>query len=249
MVTRAEAGALQKSLTHRLSILKNLWHAEPVGLASLGDWIADIADEMSFDKMRGKLREMEVFTRVRKTTTLTEHDAGVQTITDPAGGGFVLQDGETTTNTDTGLDIDTMEGRETLTPQTGDTGEQRFPLCSNDMSRLVATSMGQSNPRPKLVGHVGEAGTVTEQRGTSKAQTRDYHFPYLEATQTAGVKMPGTCCQQPEAKCTSCGFETYECLRVFRAAYGKRCDVCGSQGHITHVCIKEKNLYTKTDRA
>ena len=110
LATRGEAGALQRSLMHRLTILKDLWHAEPVGLASLGDWIADVADEM-----RGKLREMKMFT-VRKTTTLTEHDAGVQTIIDSAGAGFVLQDGETTTNTDTGLDTNTMEGRETYTP-------------------------------------------------------------------------------------------------------------------------------------
>ena len=78
MATHAEAGALQQSLMHRLTILKNLWHAEPVGLASLGDCIADIAGEMTFDEMRGKLRKMKMFTRVRKVTTLTEHDAGVQ---------------------------------------------------------------------------------------------------------------------------------------------------------------------------
>ena len=110
-VTRMEAGALQKSLTHRLLILKSLWYAEPVRLTNLGNWIADIADEMTV-----KFRGMEVFTRVRMETTLTGHDAGVQTVTDPAGGGFVLQGKETMTNTDTGLDIDTVERQETLTP-------------------------------------------------------------------------------------------------------------------------------------
>ena len=65
-VTRMEAGALQRSLTHRVWILKSLWYAEPVRLASLGNWIDDVADEM-----KAKLRGMEVFTRVRKITTLT----------------------------------------------------------------------------------------------------------------------------------------------------------------------------------
>ena len=168
---------------------------------------------------------MEVFTRVRKATTLTGHDAGVQTITDPAGGGFVLQDRETTTNTDTntGLDIDTVDRQVTLTPQRGDAGEQWFTLRSDDMSRLVATSMGQSDPWPKLVDHPGKAGTVMEQTGVSKTQPRDSHFP-------------------------SSGIEAQDRLRALRVAHGKRRNECGSQAHIAHVCIKRMNLHTDTDR-
>ena len=45
-ITQAEAGALQRSLRHKLLILKSLWYAEPVGLASLGNWIDGIADEI-----------------------------------------------------------------------------------------------------------------------------------------------------------------------------------------------------------
>ena len=47
----------------------------------------------------------------------------------------------------TGLDIDTADRQETLTPRAGDTGEQRFTLRPEDMSRLVATSTGQFDPR------------------------------------------------------------------------------------------------------
>ena len=64
--TQMEAGALQKRLTHRLWLLKSLWYAEPVRLTGLGNWINNVADEMT-----AKLGGIEVFTRVRKTMILT----------------------------------------------------------------------------------------------------------------------------------------------------------------------------------
>ena len=126
----AEAGDLQRMLAHQLSILKILWYAEPdeVRFENLSDWITVIEVEV-----RTKLRAMEVFIQVRTMRTLTGHDVGVQTTTDPAGGGFVLHSTEATTNTNTRLNIDTVVRHKTLTLRAGDTGEQRFTLRPEDM--------------------------------------------------------------------------------------------------------------------
>ena len=75
------------------------------------------------DKVRTKLKALELFTRIRTMRTPGECDAGVQKTTDPAGGGFALQEAEAMTNTDTRLDIDAADRQETLTRQAGDTGE------------------------------------------------------------------------------------------------------------------------------
>ena len=101
----AEAGDLQWKLAHRLLILKILWHAEPdeVRFHGMSNWITVIEDEV-----RTKLRAMEVFVRVRERRLPSEHNAGVQTTPDPAGGGVVPQREEATTNTITGLSIDTV---------------------------------------------------------------------------------------------------------------------------------------------
>ena len=45
-----------------------------------------------------------------------------------------------------------------------DTGEQRFTLRPEDMSRLVATPTGQFDPRFTPVGHPCSAGTVIGQQ-------------------------------------------------------------------------------------
>ena len=104
------------------------------------------------------LNVMEVFMQVREMRLLTEHDAGTKMITNPARVDVMLQDTESRTNTDNGLDINTVERSGTLTPQAGDTGEPRFTLRLKDMSKLVAIPTGQSNPRfKKLVDHPGRA--------------------------------------------------------------------------------------------
>ena len=116
----AEAGDLQQKLAHRLSIMKILWHAEPdeARFHGMRDWITVIED-----KVRTKLRAMDVFVRVRERRLLNEHNAGVQITPDPAGGGVLPWREEATTNTTTGLNIDTAGRRKTLTRQAGDTGE------------------------------------------------------------------------------------------------------------------------------
>jgi hypothetical protein len=130
---------LQRRLANRLSIMKILWYAEPdeAKFEDLTDWITVIGDEV-----KKTLNVMEVFMQIREMRLLTEHDAGGETITDPAGVYVVLQDTEATTNTDTGLDTDTVERRGTLTPRAGETGEPRFTLCPKDMSELVAILTG-----------------------------------------------------------------------------------------------------------
>ena len=113
--------------------------------------------------------------------TLTEHDAGIQTITDPAGGGFVIHI-EDTTNTDTGSNIDTVVRHKTLTPQAGDTGEPQFTLHLEGMLRLVATPIGQFNPCFVPVDHLGGAGTVTEQQRKQEAQAGGHTLQNLEVS-------------------------------------------------------------------
>ena len=157
---RAEAGALQHKLENRLSYLKILWYAEPDEdkFEELSNWITDFGDEVE-----RTLNVMEVFMKVREMRLLTEHDAGVKTITDPAGVDVVLQGTEATTNTQTGLNNDTVEMRGTMTPRAGDTEEPRFTLRPKDMSELIAIPTGQFNQRfDQPVNHPGGARVLTK---------------------------------------------------------------------------------------
>ena len=150
---------MRRKLEHRLSILKIFWYAEPDEdkFEELGNWITDVGDEV-----QRTLNVMEVFMKVREMRLLTEHDAGVKTITDPAGVDVVLQGTEATTNTQTGLNNDTVEMRGTLTPRAGDTEEPRFTLRPKDMSELIAIPTGQFNPRfNELVDPPGTMGDST----------------------------------------------------------------------------------------
>ena len=101
-----------RRLAHRLSMLKILWYAEPdeVKFEDMSNWISVIEDEE-----KTKLKAMELFVRIREMRLPTEHKAGVQTATDPAGGSVVLQNMEATTNTDTKTSIDTAGRCKTLT--------------------------------------------------------------------------------------------------------------------------------------
>ena len=105
---------MQRKLENWISYLKILWYAEPNEdkFEELSNWITDVGDVV-----KRTLNGMEVFMQVREMRLLTEHDAGVRTITDPAGVDVVLQSTEATTNTQTGLNYDTVEMRGTLTPR------------------------------------------------------------------------------------------------------------------------------------
>ena len=52
----------------------------------LEEWITDIVEEV-----KNTLNEREVFMEVRETMPLTEHEAGKNLVTDPAGFDVVLQ--------------------------------------------------------------------------------------------------------------------------------------------------------------
>jgi hypothetical protein len=249
---RAEAGALRRKLEHRLSYLKILWYAEPnkVRFEELSNWITDVGDEV-----RRTLNVMEVFMKVREMRLLTEHDAGVKTITDPAGVDVVLQSTEATTNTQKGLNNDTVEMRETLTPRAGDREEPRFTLRPKDMSELIAIPTGQFNPRfDELVDHPGGAGAVIGKQGKKlKVQTGRRYLPRLMDIRITGMQVAEdnrqlASCWPLMGRCASCGIEGHRRLRAPCIAQGRRCNDCGSEGHLACVCTTKKNLYTKRNR-
>jgi hypothetical protein len=205
---RAEAGALQRKLEHRLSYLKILWYAKPdeVKFEELTDWITDVEDEV-----RRTLKVMEVFMKVREMRLKTEHNAGVKMITDPAGADVVLQSTEATTNTQKGLNNDAVEMHGTLTPRAGDTEEPRFTLRPKDVSELIAIPTGQFNPRfDELVDHPGGAGAVIGKQGKKlKVQTRRRHLPRLMDIRITKTKVVEdnrqlASCWPPMGKCASC---------------------------------------------
>jgi hypothetical protein len=193
--------------------------------------------------------------RVREMRLKTEHDAGVKTITDPAGVDVVLQSTEATTNTQNGLNNDTVEMRGTLTPRAGDTEEPRFMFRPKDMSELIAIPTGQFNPCfDELVDHPGGAGAVIGKQGKKlKVQTRRRHLPRLMDIRITETKVVEdnrqlASCWPPMGKCASCGIEGYRRLRAPCIAQGRRCNDCGSEGHLACVCKTKKNLYTGWNR-
>ena len=200
--------------------------------------------------MRAQLRAIEVLVRVGERRLPSEHNAGVQTTPDPADGGAVPRRQEATTNTTTGLSIDTAGRRKTLTRRAGDTGELRVVLCPKDMSRLVAIPTGQFNPGFTHVGHPGGAGTVMgQQKKKRKTQAGGHHIPSLVDVQVTGVNITVASCWPTVGRCASCGIEGYRRLRAICIAQGRRCDRCGSQGHLARACTKEMNLHTERGKS
>ena len=52
-------------------------------------------------------------------------------------------------------------------------------------------------------------------------------------------------CWPPMGKCASCGIEGYRRLRAPCIAQGRRCNECGSEGHLARVCKTKKNLHAE----
>ena len=255
-----EAGNLHRKLAQRLSLLKILWHAEPdeARFHGMREWITVIEDEVYT-----KLGAMEVFMRT-KENWFVDTRAGGQTTHGPADGGVVPLRKEATTPIAARLNVDTVEGRMTLTQQTGDTGKPQETLCPKDMSRLVATPTGRKlkealHPRDmsrlvatpmgqfnQHVGHLGEAGTVIGQQKTKRrTQAGGHHIPSLMDVQVTGVNLTESTCWPPVGRCASCG----EGYRRFQAclARGSWCGQCGLRGHFTRMCMKEMNLHMARD--
>jgi hypothetical protein len=118
-ILQTEAGELRQQLRHRLGYLKILWHAEPnvAKFEELQEWITGVEDEV-----RQIIHVLTVFMRSRGARLKTGHDKdGGSTTNYPAGFAVVLQETEAATNAQTGLNIDTVEMRGTLTPEAKDT--------------------------------------------------------------------------------------------------------------------------------
>ena len=125
---------------------------------------------------------MTVFMRARGTRLKTEHDDGGKSTTDhPAGVAVVLQETESATNAQNGLNTDIAEMRETLTPQARGAEEQRFMLRPKDVSTMITIPAGQFNQRfDKPVHHPGGAGVVIGQQGKKlKVQSERSHLTRL----------------------------------------------------------------------
>ena len=116
--------------------------------------------------MKAKLEGLEAITQIKQTTI------GVPATSDPIGNDLITLHGrEATMDTNTEPEMDAVDRQKTLASQTRDARETRFPLRSDDMSRLVATSTGQSSPQPHLI-HSPETDTTNRQK-TLASQTRD----------------------------------------------------------------------------
>ena len=161
---KTEAGELRQKLWHRLGYLKILWYAEPseTKFEELTEWITGVNDEV-----RRIINVMTVFMRARGTRLKTEHNDRGKLITDhPTGVANALQETESATNAQIGLNTDTAEMRETLTPRAGGAEEQRFTLRPNDVSTMITIPTGQFNQRFDVpVHHPGRAGVVLGQQG------------------------------------------------------------------------------------
>jgi hypothetical protein len=144
-ILQTEAGELRRQLQHRLGYLKILWYAEPneTKFEDLTEWITGVEDEV-----KRILNVMTVFMRARGTWLKTKHDDGGTSTTDhPAGVAVALQEPESATNAQHGLNTDTAEMLVTLTPRAGGSEEQRFTLRPNDVSIMITISTGQFNQR------------------------------------------------------------------------------------------------------
>ena len=154
----------------------------------LTDWIAGVED-----KVKRTINDMKVFMKVREMRLLAEHNAGVKTITVPAGVDVVLQEMEATTNTQSGLSNDTVKMCGTLTSIEEDAMEPRFMLRPKDVSGLIAVFTRQLNPRfDKLADHPDEAGAkIGKKWKKHKVRAGGHCLPRLMDIRTAGVQVVG----------------------------------------------------------
>ena len=202
-ILQTEAGELRRQLQHRLGYLKILWYAEP--------------NETKFeDEVRRILNVMTVFMRARGTRLKTKHDDGGTSTTDhPAGVAVALQEPESATNAQHGLNTDTAEMFVTLTPRAGGAEEQRFTLRPNDVSTMITISTGQFNQRfGPPVHHPGGARVVVgQQEKKLRVRPKDNHpSRMVHDTKVIGDNRQLASCWPPMGTCASCGMEGHRHL-------------------------------------
>ena len=112
---------------------------------------SDVADERDFDELdewaankeeevENTLNESEVFMEIREMMLLTEHEAGEDLFTDPAGIDVMLQVAEAATNTQIGVE-ETLKTYKTLTQVVEDAEEQAEPtFYPDDVSDLIMSA-------------------------------------------------------------------------------------------------------------
>ena len=103
--------------------------------------------------MKNTLNETKVFMKVRELMHLTEHKAGENMVTDPAWFEIRFQMVEAGTNTQTGLNI------ETLTQNVGDTEElAELTLHPDDVSEIFMSAEESDLCFKEPDDHLGRTG-------------------------------------------------------------------------------------------
>jgi hypothetical protein len=81
-------------------------------------------------------------------------------------------------------------------------------------------------------------------------QSERSHLPRLMDVRITGTKVVGdnrqlASCWPPMGTCASCGMESYRHLRAPCIAQDRRCNECGSDGHLARACKTKETLHVK----
>ena len=132
--------------------------------------------------MKNTLNQRKVFIEVRETMPLTEHEAGENLVTDPAGFDVLLQVAEAATSltsTQTGFDR-TVKAYETLTQDVGDAEEwAELMFHPEDVSEIVMSAEESDLYFAKPDDLLGEDWVMLGEQGRSTKTRGDVDTPNL----------------------------------------------------------------------